>query len=34
MRSGTYLHKLPGQTDVVSDVAFHPSTPQVILINE
>ncbi|XP_060577930.1 WD repeat-containing protein 27-like isoform X2 [Ruditapes philippinarum] len=29
MRSGTFLHKLQGHTDVVSDVAFHPSTPQL-----
>ncbi|XP_052273878.1 WD repeat-containing protein 27-like isoform X3 [Dreissena polymorpha] len=29
MRSGTYLHKLQGQTDVVSDVAFHPLNPQL-----
>ena len=29
MRSGTYLHKLQGQTDVVADVEFHPKYPQV-----
>ncbi|XP_053373699.1 WD repeat-containing protein 27-like isoform X2 [Mercenaria mercenaria] len=29
MRSGTYLHKLQGHTDVVSDVTFHPSNPQL-----
>lgn len=29
LRSGTYLHKLQGHTDVVSDVAFHPLNPQL-----
>ncbi|XP_052766910.1 WD repeat-containing protein 27-like [Mya arenaria] len=29
LRSGTYLHKLQGHTDVVSDVAFNPRTPQL-----
>ena len=29
IRSGTYSHKLTGHTDVVSDVDFHPLTPQV-----
>jgi WD40 repeat protein len=30
IRSGTYLHKLVGHTDVVSDVAFHPLSPQLL----
>ena len=29
LRGGTYLHKLSGHTDVVSDVAFHPLYPEV-----
>lgn len=29
IRSGTYSHKLTGHTDVVSDVDFHPLTPQL-----
>ena len=29
IRSGTYIHKLTGQTDVIADVAFHPLNPQV-----
>ncbi|KAK2193214.1 hypothetical protein NP493_16g01035 [Ridgeia piscesae] len=32
IRAGTYLHKLTGHTDTVTDVAFHPLLPQVTLI--
>lgn len=30
IRAGTYLHKLSGHTDVVSDVAFHPLSPHLL----
>ncbi|XP_038078106.1 WD repeat-containing protein 27-like isoform X2 [Patiria miniata] len=29
IRTGTYIHKLSGHTDVVSDVAYHPLYPEV-----
>lgn len=30
IRKGSYLHKLSGHTEVVSDIAFHPLYPQLI----
>ncbi|XP_064622428.1 WD repeat-containing protein 27-like [Lineus longissimus] len=30
VRAGTYLHKLTGHTDVVTDVAFHPVYAQLV----
>ena len=30
--AGTYLSKLPGHPDVVTDVAFNPLHPQLVLI--
>ena len=30
IRAGTYLHKLSGHTDVVSDVTFHPLSPHLL----
>lgn len=30
LRQGAVLHRLPGFTDVVSDVSFHPQRPQLV----
>lgn len=32
IRAGTYLHKLTGHTDTVTDVAFHPLLPQLVTV--
>ncbi|KAI0211492.1 WD repeat-containing protein 27 [Lamellibrachia satsuma] len=32
IRAGTYLHKLTGHTDTVSDVSFHPLLPQLVTV--